>query len=128
MHRHGVDLQTLKVWRRAHATLRHTHLDHLILVQAAADKHVPQHLAERNASHPSETDSPEQMIATIFYGDSIHWGERRAVIEAWNKDHAVFRVKRRFDALRAAIHLGHLYVGFAAVVGLATGALSRSEL
>jgi hypothetical protein len=45
MHRAGLDdLQTLMAWRKAHATLRHTHLDHLILVQAAADAHVPQHL------------------------------------------------------------------------------------
>jgi hypothetical protein len=120
--------KTLKAWRRTHAALRHEHLDHLILVEAAGQALVPAHLAERNASLPSETDSPEQMIGTMFYGDTIHWGDRRTVIEDWDRGHAVFAVKRRFDALRAAVHLGHLYVAFAAVVGVTTGSLSRSDL
>lgn len=126
-HRQERDGEPLKTWRRAHADLRRTHLDHLILVQAATDGHVPQHLAERNASHPSELDSPQQMLSALFYGDSIHWGDQRPVIEAWNRHHPAIAVKRRFDALRAAIHLGHLYVGFAAVVGMATGGLSPGE-
>jgi hypothetical protein len=70
VHRVGGETEIRKAWRRAHATLRHTHLDHLVLVRAVADKWVPEHLAERNASHPSQTDSPEQMIATLFYGDA----------------------------------------------------------
>jgi hypothetical protein len=124
----GRELESLKAWRRAHATLRQTHLDHLILVQAAADGHVPQHLSERNASHPSSIDSPQLMINTVFYGDAIHWGDQRSVIEAWNRDHAVMAAKRRFDALRCAVHLGHLYVGFGGVVGLATRRLSLQDI
>ena len=37
IHRSAGDIATLKAWRRAHATLRSTHLDHLIIVRAAAD-------------------------------------------------------------------------------------------
>lgn len=124
----GRELETMKAWRRAHAQLRQTHLDHLILVQAAADGHVPTHLGEQNAFHPSSIDSPQLMISTVFYGDAIHWGDHRSVIEAWNRDHAVMAAKRRFDALRCAVHLGHLYVGFAGVVGLATRRLARREI
>jgi hypothetical protein len=128
MHRDERDLAGLKAWRTAHATLRHTHLDHLILVQAAADGHVPQHLTERNASHPESAVSPELMMSAIFYGDAIHWGDQRSVIEAWSNQSAVMAVKRKFDVLRCAVHLGHLYVGFAAVVGVATGRLSPGDV
>ena len=103
-------------------------MDHLILVQAALDEHVPKHLAERNASHPSQIEPPEQLIAALFYGDSIHWGEKRTVIEAWDNISPVIAVKRRYDALRAAVHLGHFYVGFAGIVGLASGDLAEEDL
>jgi hypothetical protein len=33
LNREGRDLEPLKAWRQAHATLRHTHLDYLILVR-----------------------------------------------------------------------------------------------
>jgi hypothetical protein len=128
MHGEGRDLEALKAWRKTHAALRHTHLDHLILVQAAADAHVPQHLAEDNAFHPDSVDSPELMISAIFYGDAIHWGDQRSVIEAWGNESTVMAVKRKFDVLRCAVHLGHLYVGFAAVLGLATGRLSLGDV
>ena len=129
MHRAGLDdLQMLTTWRKAHATLRHTHLDHLILVQAAADAHVPQHLADDNAFHPNSIVSPELMISAIFYGDAIHWGDQRSIIEAWGKDSAVMAVKRKFDVLRCAVHLGHLYVGFAGLVGLVTGRLGLGDV
>ena len=128
MHYQGREPQILRAWHRAHATLRRTHLDHLILVRAASEGHVPEYLTARNTSHPSQVDPPWRMIETVFYGDAIHWGDKRTVLEAWSRDHAVLAVKRRHDFLRAAIHLGHLYVGFAAVVGIATGALSPSDL
>jgi hypothetical protein len=126
--RRKMDIGPLKAWRRAEGTLRHTHLDHLILCQAAADGLVPQHLAEDDASHPDRAASPQQMIATVFYGDTIHWGDQRSAIEAWSAESPVIAVKRRFDALRAAVQLGHFYVGFGAVVGRATGALAVHEI
>ena len=128
IHRQGRDPQPVKAWRGAHAKLRRTHLDQLILTQAAADGQVSEQVADGSSFHPSEIDAPQQMISAIFYGDSIHWGDKRSVIESWNKDSAVISVKRRFDAVRAAVQLGHLYVGFAGVVGLTTGTLSPSEL
>ena len=128
MHRQGRDPRPVKAFRGAHAKLRHTHLDHLILTQAAADGYVSEHVADGSSSHPSEIDAPQQMISAIFYGDSIHWGDKRSVIESWKEDSAVISVKRRFDALRAAVQLGHLYVGFAGVVGLTAGTLSPAEL
>ncbi len=112
---------TLKAWRQAHATLRANHLDHLILVVAAADGHVPEHLAERNASHPSQNSSPNEMIAAMFYGDTIHWGDGRRIIDDWNSEHAAIALKRKLDAVRATVYLAHLYVGFAGLVAIASG-------
>jgi hypothetical protein len=114
-------IDALKAWKRAHGKLRSQHLDHMILVTAVGDGYVPSHLADRNATHPSQTLSPEQMISAIFYGDTIHWDEQRSTIEAWNEGHAAMTLKRKLDAIRAAVHLGHLYVGFAALVEHATG-------
>lgn len=121
-------LNSLKRWKQAHGALRRFHIDHLILSRAATDGLVSPYLAKENGHNPSAIDSPELMLSAVFYGDAIHWGDRRTVIESWNREHAVVAVKRRFDALRAAVHLGHLYVGFAAVVGLSTGRLSRSDI
>jgi hypothetical protein len=89
VHRDGQDSESLKAWKRAHAAMRHSHLDHLIVTRAASEGLVPSQVAERNSAHPSQTDSPEQMISAIFYGDSIHWGEERTAIEAWNSKDAV---------------------------------------
>jgi hypothetical protein len=126
--RQGRDQAPLSTWRGAHGRLRAYRLDHLILVQAAGDRVVPEHLAADNASHPSQTDSPDQMLSAVFYGDSIHWGGKRSVIEGWANEHLVIAVKRRFDALRAAVQLGHLYVGFAGVVAMLSGAMGADEL
>jgi hypothetical protein len=100
----------------------------MILAKAAADGLVPQAIGARNAHSPGEIDPPESMIGAMFYGDAIHWGDRRSVIEAWDSEQAVIATRLKFDALRAAVHLGHLYVGFAAIVGMATGGLGRDDL
>lgn len=126
-HRRGGDTTTIAKWRHAQATLRHTHLDHLILVKAARDGHVPADLADRNASHPATTESPEQLLSAILYGDLIHWGDKRSVLERWDRS-PIMAVKRRFDTLRSAAHLCHLYIGFAALVSLSLGDVAPDEL
>jgi hypothetical protein len=128
VHAAGSELAVIKAWRRVHAALRTTHLDHMILVKAAADGLVPQAIGARNAHSPGEINPPQAMIGAMFYGDAIHWGDRRSVIEAWDSEHAVIATRLKFDALRAAVHLGHFYVGFAAIVGMATGGLGRDDL
>jgi hypothetical protein len=100
----------------------------MILAKAAAEGRVPEAIGARNAHSPGEIDPPHAMIGAMFYGDAIHWGDRRSVIEDWGSKHAVVATKLKFDALRAAVHLGHLYVGFAAIVGMATGRLRRDDL
>jgi len=122
-HNAGLSRETLRAWRGAHNGMRAKHLDHLIIVRANADGLAPDNLVARNASHPDTSKSPEQMLSTIFYGEAIHWGDKRSVIEDWDREHPFWGMKRRFDALRAAVQLGHLYVGFAGVVGRATGKL-----
>jgi len=100
----------------------------MILATAAADGLVPQAIVARNAHSPGTIDSPQIVIGAMFYGDTIHWGDRRSVIEASDCEHAVIAARLKFDALRAAVHLGHLYVGFAAIVGIATGGPGRDDV
>lgn len=127
-HREGLAPDVLKSWRRANAVLRRTHLDHLILVQAAANKLIPPTVVEGNGHEPDRIAPPEQMLSAVFYGDAIHWGNSRTVIDSWNRDDPIIAAKRRFDSLRAAVHFGHLYIGFAGVVGRATDSLSVGDL
>jgi hypothetical protein len=121
-------LETLKNWRRAHNMLRVNHVDHLILVRAAEVGLVSPHVARDNGHQPDKVESPETMLSTVFYGDVIHWGNRRTALDVWNQAHGVITMKREFDSLRAAVHLGHLYVGFAALIGLSLGAFGPQEI
>jgi len=127
-HRAGLPRETLRAWRGAHNKIRGTHLDHLILVRANELGIIGPHVVAGNAFDPDKTKSPEQMISTILYGDAIHWGDHRTVIEDWNNEHPFWAMKRRFDARRVAIQLEHLYVGFAGVVGRAMGLLTPENL
>ncbi len=81
-HRQGLAPETLRAWKRADAALRSTHLDHLILVKAAVDKHIPPNVAEDNGHDPVNIESPYEMLSTVFYGDGIHWGDSRTVIDS----------------------------------------------
>jgi hypothetical protein len=121
-HGAGLPPETMRAWKGAHNKMRGTHLDHLILVRANEDGLIGPHVVEGNAFEPGKADSPKQMLSTIFYGDAIHWGDNRTVIDDWDREHPFWGMKRRFDALRVAVQLGHLYVGFAGIVGRATGA------
>lgn len=121
-------LDTLKVWRRAHNALRVNHVDHLIFVRAAGAGLMPPHLAHDSGHHPDKVESPETMLSTVFYGDAIHWGNRRSELDAWNQAHGMITTKREFDSLRAAVYLGHLYVGFGALVGLGLDAFGPDAI
>lgn len=122
------DAATLQAWHRAHGQLRSYHVDHLALVQAANDGHVPKHKADSNAFHPDSIGSPEMLLSTVFSGGTIHWGRTRSVIEQWDQEHPALAAKRRFDPIRVAVQLAHLYIGFASVVALSTGQASPEEL
>jgi hypothetical protein len=127
--RGGFDPMVLRVWKSAHAGMRRYHLDYLNLRRASELGLVPKGTADHSKGSPeSHADSPEQILSTIFYGDAIHWGRHRTVVDSWDEGHALMAIQRRFDAVRAAVQLGHLYVGFAAVVGRATGEIKPSEI
>ena len=103
-------------------------LDHLILKQAHKDGHIGAHVVNGNGHEPGKIASPAEILLAVFYGDAIHWGSHRSVIENWHSDHPFWAMKREFDAVRAAVQFGHLYVMFAAVVGLTTGELQGAEV
>jgi hypothetical protein len=126
--RANLDLQFFRSWKRAERTLRVEHLDHLILKKAHKNGHIGAHVVNGNAHEPGKMATPADMLLTVFYGDAIHWGSHRSVIETWQSDHPFWAMKRKFDAVRAAVQFGHLYVMFAAVVGLATGELQVPEV
>jgi hypothetical protein len=96
---------------------------------AMLDWHWRKGTAENSGWHPDRVHmSPQQMLSTIFYGDAIHWGTQRTVVDAWDREHYFWAMKRRFDTIRVAVQLGHLYVGFAAVIGRATGELAADSI
>jgi hypothetical protein len=128
-HKAGLSPETLRAWKGAHNRMRGSHLDYLILARAAQLNLVRIGVAENSMWHPDRVQmSPEQRLSTILYGDVIHWGTQRTVVEEWDQEHYFWAMKRRFDALRVAVQLGHLYVGFAAVVGRATGELAADSI
>jgi hypothetical protein len=128
-HKAGVPPDILRAWKGAHNRMRGRHLDYLILSRAAEVDLIRKGVAENSGWHPDRVQmSPEQMIATIIYGDVIHWGTQRNVVDAWNQEHYFWAMKRRFDTVRVAVQLGHLYVGFAALVGRATGELADDSI
>lgn len=128
-HKAGLRRETLRAWKGAHNRMRGSHLDYLILARAAELDLIRKGTAENSGWHPDRVNmSPEQMLSTIFYGDAIHWGTQRTVVDAWDREHYFWAMKRRFDTIRVAVQLGHLYVGFAAVVGRATGELNADSI
>lgn len=128
-HRAGIDPQTLRAWKGAHAGMRRDHLDYLILKRASELGLVPPGVADHSKFGPQRhLDSPEQVLSTIFYGGAIHWGRHRTVVDSWDAGNELIAVQRRFDAVRTAVQLGHFYVGFAATVGRATGEIGRDEI
>ena len=109
--------------------MRGRHLDYLILFRAAELDLIRKGTAENSGWHPDRVHmSPQQMLSTIFYGDAIHWGTQRTVVDAWDREHYFWAMKRRFDTIRVAVQLGHLYVGFAAVIGRATAELAADSI
>jgi hypothetical protein len=124
----GLPREAVGSWKAAQNKMRQTHLDHLILERGLADGLMEPYWSKRNVFEPGTVDSPEQLLSAIFYGDAIHWGDTRTVLDDWDDLHPFLGMRHRFGALRVAVQLGHLYVGFAAVVGRATGELSAADL
>lgn len=128
-HAAGVSTEVLRQWKGAHNRMRGIHLDYLILARAAELKLVGKGVPENSGWHPHRVQSsPEQKLSTMFYGDVIHWGNQRTVVDSWDAEHEFWAMKRRFDAIRTAVQFGHLYVGFASIVGRATGELASDMI
>jgi hypothetical protein len=99
----------LKAWRVARGRLEGTTLKVLVGQKLRDEGRMPPGI-------PGEGDmSPMMLISKYQYGEMIHWGDERSVLEA-AADDPFARAKLRMDFLHAAVGLTHLYLGFALVV------------
>lgn len=114
----------LVAWSKAEAQLRMYSLEHLVLQGLARRELIPIAAAEENPAHPDFNKPPQELLSMYFYGDMIHWGNKRDLLLASKQD-SFTGAKERLDAVQAAIDLAQLYIGFSAVVGAITG--YRSE-
>jgi hypothetical protein len=64
--------------------------------------------------------SPQMLISTYQYGDLIHWGHQRSVIEA-AADDSFEQAMLRMSFLNAAAGLAHLYIGYSLLVRASLG-------
>lgn len=66
-----------------------------------------------------EEDPPSALLSAFDYGDLLHWGRRRSVVEEWNADEFIAG-ERRLAFLAAAVALAHVYIGFGVLTQTAT--------
>jgi hypothetical protein len=70
--------------------------------------------------------SPQALISGYQYGDLIHWGHGRSVVEAVADD-PFMQAWQRMAFLEAVTGLAHLYIGFSLVVRSALGMSSAAS-
>lgn len=64
--------------------------------------------------------SPEQLISAYQYGDLIHWGDKREIVDVVSTD-PFWEGWQRMLFLDAVAGLAHLYLGFSLVIRAALG-------
>jgi len=78
-----------------------------------------QRLARRKMGLEFGNEHPPSYYLSAFnYGDLIHWGEKREVLEGWSESE-VQRDLQRFGFVEAATSIALAYVGFSGVVSRA---------
>jgi hypothetical protein len=58
-----------------------------------------------------ESHSPAYLLSAYNYGDLIHWGDKRSLVEEWQTD-ARSEHEQRLAFLDAATALAHIHIGF----------------
>jgi transcriptional regulator with XRE-family HTH domain len=111
--------EPIKEWSKAGGRLKATHLEHLVLQGLAARSEIPQAAADESTHDPTRVDNPQILISKQLYGDLVHWGDKRGDLAAYGDQFMV--AWERLNALEAALALGYIYIGFAAVIAAALG-------
>jgi hypothetical protein len=113
--------QVLRGWGKAQGQMRMYALEHLVLKALAEAGHIPKQAADYgfNPAHPDQRKAPQELLSIHWYGDMIHWGDKRDLL--LRSDHDRFwAANERVEALQAAVELAHLYINFSAVVAAVT--------
>jgi hypothetical protein len=105
-------LSELTAWRKARGRLHGRDLKGLVAEKLSREG--------RFGGDPLEKPAPAFLFSAYNYGDYLHWGEKRALIEDWRKEPFV-DATRQMDFLEAASGLAHLYLGFGVLVRAALG-------
>jgi hypothetical protein len=115
----GPSLDTVKLWRKAHARLKNNALEELVQEQMIAERRMPSGIRDPDGSVQSGVvrapAAPVELLQTFWYGDQIHWGKNRealGVLQADPFDSAMWDIAAR----EAATDFAHFYIGFASVV------------
>lgn len=110
---------TLKLWKDAHAAMRNKSLDELAQERLIEEGKLPALLPMPAGSVASPVvrapASPDLMLRTFWYGDYVHWGDRReeydtAMLDEWSA------ANWQIGARKAAVDFTHFYLGFALLV------------
>ena len=105
--------QALVQWRRAIGHAHAKSIDQLLRDKLVSEEGM-------GVLEFDEPDSPQFLLSAFSYGDLIHWGEKRPVLAAWDKDEFL-SAERRSAFLAAAAGLAHLYIGFGQLAHSALG-------
>ena len=104
----------LKAWSDAHRRLRRRPL------KVIAQNKLIQARGGTTPKWKQEDPSCEELINAYFYGDQIHWGNKRELLDQWAKD-PFEDAFYRFQFLDSAGGLAHLYLGYSLLVTTAAG-------
>jgi hypothetical protein len=118
---------TLRLWKDAHGTLLN-HDVHLLLGMMARGRGLETGNDQPGSNRPfvREEITPRDLIDTFLYGDQLHYGKGRELLERWRSDKAVAALME-VNMLADALMLAHFYAGFAGAVRVVLQAPSNSD-
>jgi hypothetical protein len=105
----------LRQWKDAHNTLRKLDV-HALLKRMARARGFDAPSDEAGSSRPfvSEQITPEDLVGAFLYGDHLHYGDGRELLQCWRENDAVAALME-VNMLADALMLAHFYAGFAGV-------------
>ncbi len=112
-------VDTLRLWKDAHGTLLRQDV-HSLLDTMARARGLETTAGASVGARPfvSEQITPRDLIDTFLYGDHLHYGKGRDLLEHWRSDNAEAALME-VNMLADSLMLAHFYAGFAEVVRLA---------